>query len=83
MLRRTSTEAQTEEKNFRDDTVYHEFRTVLQPARMAKKMTQAQFTTNIRKSVINNEYEPGKTIPNDTTLTATDLGEEVPVHLGQ
>ena len=70
---RDSTEAQTEEKNFRDDTVYHEIRTVLQPARMAKKMTQAQFTTNIKKSVINNEYEPGKTIPNDTILTATDL----------
>ena len=70
---RDSTEAQTEEKNFRDDIVYHEIRTVLQPARMAKKMTQAQFTTNIKKSVINNEYEPGKTIPNDTILTATDL----------
>ena len=40
---------------------------------MAKKMTQAQFTTNTRKSVINNEYEPGKTIPNDTILTVTDL----------
>ena len=53
--------------------MYHEFRTVLQPARMAKKITQAQFTTNIRKSVINNEYEPGKTILNDTILTATDL----------
>ena len=36
-------------------------------------MTQVQFTTNIRKSVINNEYEPDKTIPNDTILTATDL----------
>ena len=35
-------------------------------------MTQAQFTTN-RKSVINNEHELGKTIPNDTILTATDL----------
>ena len=39
---------------------------------MAKKMTQAQFTTNNRKGVINNEYEAGKTIPNDTILTATD-----------
>ena len=50
--------------------------TVLQPARLAKKMTQPQFTTNIRKSVINNEYEPGKTIPNDTILTATDLDKK-------
>ena len=36
-------------------------------------MTQAQFTTNNRKSVINNEYESGKTITNDTIPTATDL----------
>ena len=39
-------------------------------------MTQPQFTTNIRKSVINNEYEPGKTMPNDTILTATDLDKK-------
>ena len=72
-VEKDSTEAQTEKKSLRDGTVYHEFRTVLQPARMTKKMTQAQITTNNRKSVINNEHEPGKTIPNDTILTATDL----------
>ena len=63
---------------FRHDTVYHESRTVLQQARMAKKMTQAQHTTNIRKSAINNEYESGKAIPNDTIVTATDLEKKFP-----
>ena len=42
-------------------------------ARMAKKVTQAQLTTTIRKSAIIKEYDSGKAAPNATILTATDL----------
>ena len=48
---------------------YHEFRTALQ---------QAQLTTIIKKTAISNEYEFGNAIPNDTIVTATDLGKKFP-----
>ena len=44
-------------------------------ARMAKKVTQAQLTTTIRKSaiiIIIIEYDSGKATPDATFLTATD-----------
>ena len=62
-------------ETFMQDTMYHEFRTILQQVRMVKKMTQAQLTTNIRKSAINSEYVSGNAILNDTIFTATDLAK--------
>eukprot|EP00438_Fugacium_kawagutii_P001231 Skav223427 [mRNA] locus=scaffold350:447179:451129:+ [translate_table: standard] len=48
-------------ETFRHATVSHEFKTALQQARLAKKMTQASLATAINeKASVINEYESGK-----------------------
>jgi len=68
-------------ETFRHETVSHEFRTALQQARMAKKMTQAQLATAIsEKGAIINEYESGKAIPNGAIISKLNraLGVRLP-----
>eukprot|EP00747_Dinoflagellata_sp_TGD_P161969 gnl/TRDRNA2_/TRDRNA2_179052_c0_seq1.p1 gnl/TRDRNA2_/TRDRNA2_179052_c0~~gnl/TRDRNA2_/TRDRNA2_179052_c0_seq1.p1 ORF type:complete len:168 (+),score=45.66 gnl/TRDRNA2_/TRDRNA2_179052_c0_seq1:74-505(+) len=51
-------------ETFRHATVSHDFKTALQQARLAKKMTQAALATMINeKPTVVNEYESGKAIP--------------------
>merc|ERR1711908_238767 len=66
---------------FRHATVSHEFKTALQQARLAKKMSQDALATaiNEKKSVIN-EYEAGKAIPNGAIINKLNrsLGVRLP-----
>merc|ERR1712045_815726 len=59
---------------FRHATVSHEFKTALQQARLAKKLTQSQLATAI------NEYESGKAIPNGAIINKLNrsLGVRLP-----
>ena len=62
-------------------TVTHEFKTALQQARMAKKMTQKQLADaiNEKQSVVN-DYESGKAVPNGAVIQKLNkaLGAKLP-----
>merc|ERR1719183_1414225 len=66
---------------FRHETVSHDFKLALQQARLAKKMTQAALATTINeKSMVINEYESGKAIPNGAIINKLNraLGVRLP-----
>ena len=68
-------------ETFRHATVSHEFKTALQQARLAKKMTQSSLATAINeKSSVINEYESGKAIPNGAIINKLNkaLGVRLP-----
>mmetsp|Transcript_96803 Transcript_96803/g.230353 ORF Transcript_96803/g.230353 Transcript_96803/m.230353 type:complete len:144 (+) Transcript_96803:90-521(+) len=68
-------------ETFRHATVSHEFKTALQQARLAKKMTQAALATAINeKGSVINEYESGKAIPNGAIINKLNraLGVRLP-----
>ena len=71
-VEKDSTEAQTEEKNFRDDTVYHEFRTVLQQARMEDEPGAVHHEQQEKRHQQRVRHDPH----------SDRLGEEVPVPKG-
>jgi len=66
---------------FRHETVCKDFRTAMQQARLAKKMTQAQLANMIaEKPSVVNEYESGKAIPNGAIIQKLNkaLGVQLP-----
>mmetsp|Transcript_76035 Transcript_76035/g.167870 ORF Transcript_76035/g.167870 Transcript_76035/m.167870 type:complete len:144 (-) Transcript_76035:84-515(-) len=68
-------------ETFRHATVSHEFKTALQQARLAKKMTQQSLATAINeKASVINEYESGKAIPNGAIINKLNkaLGVRLP-----
>ncbi|CAE7441018.1 MBF1B [Symbiodinium sp. CCMP2592] len=68
-------------ETFRHATVSHEFKTALQQARIAKKMTQTALATAINeKGSVINEYESGKAIPNGAIINKLNkaLGVRLP-----
>ncbi|CAE7567808.1 MBF1B [Symbiodinium natans] len=68
-------------ETFRHATVSHEFKTALQQARLAKKMTQTALATAINeKGSVINEYESGKAIPNGAIINKLNkaLGVRLP-----
>merc|ERR1719486_255770 len=68
-------------ETFRHETVSLEFKTALQQARLAKKMTQKALATAINeKDSVVNEYESGKAIPNGQIINKLNraLGVRLP-----
>jgi putative transcription factor len=67
--------------DYKVQTVSHEFKTALQQARMAKKMTQKALADaiNEKQSVVN-DYESGKAVPNGAVIQKLNkaLGAKLP-----